>query len=94
MWEKNCYLGSLGFLAGSLAVLTCTEPGARGGGKRICRYKSLQRQANLGERIHSGRTGCLWSAREVCFPDIWRTFPGIGAVFTMRLGRVSGEELS
>lgn len=30
MWEKNHYLGSLGFPKGSLAVLTCTEPGAGG----------------------------------------------------------------
>lgn len=30
MWEKNRYLGSLGFPAGSLAVLTCTDLGADG----------------------------------------------------------------
>lgn len=62
------------------------------GGRHICRYKHRGRPTP-GERIHPGSTGCLWSARELCFPDIWKTFPGIWAVITVRLGRVSGEEL-
>lgn len=36
----------------------------------------------------------FWSAQELSFLDMWRTFPGIWAVSMMRLGRVSGEEQS
>lgn len=37
--------GTWDFPAESLTVLTCTEPGADGEGKHICRYKHLHRPA-------------------------------------------------
>lgn len=58
-WEKNCSLGSLGFPAGSLAVLTCTEPGAGG-------------EVNVSAGISTYRGRPTWGkdftlvARDVC----------------------------
>lgn len=73
-------------------MLTCREPGADGEGKHICRYKHLYMPAWTEEFTVAEVD--FWSAQELSFLDIWRTFPGIWAVSMMRLGRVSGEEQS
>lgn len=91
IWDC-CLPGTWDFSAESLTVLTCTGSGADGEGKHICRYKCLYRPAWAEEFTVAALD--VWSARGLCFLDIWRTFPGIWAVFVMRPGRVSREEQS
>lgn len=82
--------GTWDFPAESLTVLTCTEPGADGEGKLICQLLSRPAWAEEFAVVALD----VWSARELCFLDIWRKFPCIWAVFMIGLGRVSGEEQS
>lgn len=89
IWDC-CLPGTWNFPAESLTVLTCTEPGADGEGKHICRYKCLYRPAWAEEFTVAALD--VWSAQG--FLDIWRTFPGIWAVYIVRQDRVSGEEQS
>lgn len=91
IWDC-CLSGTWDFPAESLTVLTCTEPVADGEGKQICRCKCLYRPTWAEEFTVAALD--IWSAQGLCFLDIWRTFPGIRAVFIMRPHRVSGEEQS